>query len=91
MKAMTNCEERKIFDGLNHSDAKYYIPTEHFTFEIIVSPSKVESFSNNIYRRKTKDLAQSYKLCDSKRYKPTYNMTVYLSKKRKHDSLDDNY
>jgi hypothetical protein len=27
---------------------------------------------------------KNYRLCDSKRYRPTYNVTVYSDKERKH-------
>ena len=52
---------------------------------------KAKSFSSNIYQRNTKCLAENYKLCDCKRYRPTFNMTVLREKQQTCNSLDDSY
>jgi hypothetical protein len=57
MQAMKEWKIWTISERLSDSYAKYYRSTEHVTFEITVYSSKVESYSNIIYKRTT-DLAQ---------------------------------
>jgi len=67
-----------IFDKLSDSYAKYYRPNDQLIFEITVRSSNQSIYT----KEQQKTWHGSYKLCNSKRYRPTYNTAVYLGNDR---------
>jgi hypothetical protein len=76
---------RAIFDKLSNTYAKYYVPTEKLAVdEIIVLFKGRVNFKQYIPKKHKLFGIKLYKLCDSKGYAYTCNMTMYLGKDRKH-------
>jgi hypothetical protein len=74
---------RAIFDKLDNSFVKYYVPTENLAvYEIIVLFKGRVKFRQYIPKKCKQFGIKLYRLFDSKGY--AYNMTMYLGKDRKH-------
>jgi hypothetical protein len=74
---------RAIFDKLNNSYVKYYVPTENLAvYEIIVLFKGRVNFRQYIPKKHKQFGIKLYRLCDSKGC--AYNMTMYLGNDRKH-------
>jgi hypothetical protein len=74
---------RIIFDKLNDVYTTYYSPTEHLAVhEVIVLIKGRVIFKQHISKKHKQFGIKIYKLCDPEGY--TYNMSMYLTKDRKH-------
>jgi len=74
---------RAVFDKLNNSYVKYYVPTENLAvYEIIVLFKGRVNFRQYIPKKHKQFGIKLYRLCDSKGC--AHNMTMYLGNDRKH-------
>jgi hypothetical protein len=72
---------RNVFDSLNDTYSKYYVPSEHLAVdEIFVLFKSRVNFKQYMPKKHKHFGIKIYKLCDKTGY--TYDMEVYLGKDR---------